>query len=69
MAQEELEIEIDASGKVTMRTKGIKGPVCMKYADLLAQIVGREETREKTAEFLEAQEQIVRRVDVKQHLR
>ena len=63
---EELEIEIDATGKVTMRTKGIKGPVCMKYADLLAQIVGREESREKTQEFLEAQEHVVRRVDVKQ---
>ena len=63
---EELEIEIDATGKVTMRTRGIKGPVCMKYADLLAQIVGREESREKTQEFLEAQEHVVRRVDVKQ---
>ena len=63
---EELEIEIDAAGKVTMRTNGIKGPVCMKYADLLAQIVGREESREKTQEFLEAQEHVVRRVDVKQ---
>ena len=66
MAQEELEIEIDATGKVTMRTKGVKGPVCMKYADLLAQIVGREESREKTREFNEAQEHVVRRVDVKQ---
>jgi len=66
MSQEELEIEIDATGKVTMRTKGVKGPVCMKYADLLAQIIGREESREKTHEFLEAQEHVVRRVDVKQ---
>ena len=69
MAQEELEIEIDPTGKVTMRTKGVKGPVCMNYADLLAQIVGREESREKTHEFMEAQEHVVRRVDVKQHLR
>ena len=66
MAQEELEIEIDATGKVTMRTRGVKGPVCMKYADLLAQIVGREEAREKTHEYLEAEEHVRRQVDVKQ---
>lgn len=65
MAQEELEIEIDATGKVTVRTKGIKGPACMDYADLLAQIVGREEHREKTAEYYETAEQQERRVDVK----
>ena len=66
MAQEELEIEIDKTGKVTMRTKGIKGPVCMQFADLLAQIVGREESREKTHEYLEAQEHVTQRIDVKQ---
>jgi hypothetical protein len=68
MAQEELEIEIDATGKVTMRTKGIKGPACMKWADLLAQIVGREESRHKTNEFYEvAHEHVKAKVDVKQH--
>ena len=66
MAQEELEIEISPSGKVTMRTKGIKGAACMDYADLLARIVGREEHREKTAEFYETAEVAERRVDVKQ---
>ena len=65
MAQEELEIEIDRSGKVTVRTKGIKGPACMDYADLLAQIVGREEHREKTAEYYEQVEVAERHVDVK----
>ena len=69
MAQEELEIEIDATGKVTMRTKGVKGPVCMEYADLLAQIVGREESREKTHEHFEAEEHVQRRVEVKQRRR
>jgi hypothetical protein len=67
MAQEELEIEIDPNGKVTMRTKGIKGPVCMDYADLMAQIIGREEGRETTSEFYETAEVETRgRVDVKQ---
>lgn len=53
MAQEELQIEIAPDGRVTMRTQGIKGPACMDWADLLAQIVGREEFREKTPEFYE----------------
>ena len=69
MPQEELEIEIDATGKVTMRTKGVKGPVCMEYADLLARIVGREESREKTREYVEAAEHVVHRADVKQFRR
>ena len=63
MAQEELEIEIDATGKVTMRTKGVKGPVCMEYADLLARIVGREESREQTHEFFESQEHVLFHVE------
>ena len=66
MAQEELEIEIDATGKVTVRTRGIKGPACMDYADLLARIVGREEHREKTPEYYETAEHLERRVDVRQ---
>lgn len=67
MAEQELEIEISPEGKVTVRTKGIKGAACMDYADLLAQIVGREESREKTAEFYEVEvEQGARRIDVKQ---
>ena len=55
MAAQELEIEIAPDGKVTMRTHGIKGPACMDWADVLTQIVGREEFREKTPEFYEAQ--------------
>ena len=69
MAREELEIEIDPSGKLTMRTKGIKGPACMEWADLLAQIVGREESRQKTNEYYETAHEHVRpHVDVKQRL-
>ena len=55
MAQEELEIEIAPDGKVTARTRGIKGKACMDWADLVARIVGREESREKTAEYYEAE--------------
>jgi hypothetical protein len=67
MAKEELEIEISPTGQVTMRTIGIKGPKCLDYADLLVRIVGREESRELTSEYYEADAQIQRHVDVKQH--
>lgn len=66
MAEQELEIVIDATGKVTMRTHGIKGPACMDFADLMVQIVGREEHREKTAEYYETPTTLQHRVDVKQ---
>lgn len=66
MAQEELEIEISPDGKVTVTTKGIKGPACMDYADLFAQILGREESREKTAEYYQTAETIVRNVNIQQ---
>ncbi len=66
MAHEELEIEIGPDGKVTVTTKGIKGPACMDYADLMVQILGREEHREKTAEYYETAETVQRRIDVKQ---
>jgi hypothetical protein len=61
MAQEELEIEIDAAGKVTIRTKGIKGEACLDYTDLFVQLLGREELRQLTHEYHEEAE-------VKSHL-
>lgn len=66
MPDQELQIEISPDGKVTVRTKGIKGPVCMEYADLFARLLGREEHREKTGEYYEAAEVIQRRVDIRQ---
>jgi hypothetical protein len=57
MAEQELEITISPEGKVTVRTHGIKGAACMEYADMLVQIVGREEEREKTAEFYQVEQE------------
>jgi hypothetical protein len=66
MAQEEIEIEISPSGKVTVRTIGIKGPRCIDAAELLAQIIGREESRELTSEYHEAHSHVDQHVDVRQ---
>lgn len=66
MAKEEIEIEISPSGKVTARTIGIKGPRCLDVAELLARIVGREESRTLTSEYYEAEEKTREQVELKQ---
>jgi Protein of unknown function (DUF2997) len=65
MAQEELEIAIDAMGRVTVKTIGIKGPRCLDYAEAVALILGREESHELTSEYYEAQQTARSHVDVK----
>ena len=64
---EEIEIEIDASGKVTIRTHGIKGSSCLDAVEALVKILGREESRELTGEFYE--QPVHERATLSQHLR
>jgi len=66
MAHEEFEIEISPQGKVTVRTKGIKGPTCLDYADMFAEIIGREESRELTGEYYEQPIETQQRTQLKQ---
>ena len=66
MAEKEIEIEISPSGKVTARTIGIKGSRCLDVADLLARIVGREESRTLTSEYYEAEERVQDQIHLKQ---
>jgi len=66
MAREEIEIEISPTGKVTARTIGVKGPRCLDLAELLARIVGREETRTLTSEYYEAEEHVQRHIEVRE---
>jgi hypothetical protein len=63
MSDEEIEIEIGADGKVVVRTIGIKGPRCVDVAEAIAQIVGREESRQLTDEYHEAGVQSLARVE------
>jgi hypothetical protein len=66
MGREELEIEIDGAGKVTVKTIGIKGASCLEVVEALARLLGREESRELTPEYYE---QAVIVSDVQQKLR
>ena len=62
MAREEFEIEISPAGKVTIRTKGVKGEACLDYADLFAQIIGKEEARTLTSEYYETGQEVQKQV-------
>ena len=64
---EEIEIEIDPSGKVTVRTKGIKGASCLDAVEALVKLLGREEFRELTTEYHE--QPVHERATISQQLR
>jgi Protein of unknown function (DUF2997) len=66
MAREEIEIEIDAHGRVTVHTKGFKGKSCLKAAEALVQALGREESRQLTNEYYEAEQTTQTHIDVHQ---
>jgi hypothetical protein len=61
---EELEIEIDAKGKVTVRTKGIKGPRCLDVAEAFTKLLGHEESRQLTSEYYETDQQVQSGIEV-----
>lgn len=60
MAQEELEFEISPEGKVTVRTRGLKGEACLDFAELFVQLLGREESRQLTHEYYEQATEVQR---------
>jgi len=60
----EIEIEIGADGRVTVRTQGIKGDACKDYAAAVARIIGSIESSRDTAELYEAPDQVRRVVDL-----
>jgi hypothetical protein len=66
MAHEEIEIEISPSGKVTAKTVGFKGTRCLEIAELLARVIGREESRQLTNEYYEAEVRIQQQNQLRQ---
>jgi len=50
---------------VKVLVKGVSGQQCLSYADLLAEIIGRENSRELTAEYYKQQATGVR-IEVQQ---
>ncbi len=67
MGQEELEVEIDPTGKVTVRTRGVKGEACVDLVKVFAQLLGREESLQLTHEYYENEVEV--RSNLQQKLR
>ena len=53
MEKHEIEIEILPNGRVRVETFGVKGPDCMRYAEMLEKIVGMMQDKKTKAEFYE----------------
>jgi hypothetical protein len=51
MEQPEFEITIAPDGKVRVHVTGVSGERCLEYADMIREIVGREESRDLTREY------------------
>ena len=65
MAQEEIEIEVDKHGRVTIKTIGIKGKRCLEVAEALAEIIGKVEQRTMTSEFYENEVHVQNRIEIR----
>ncbi len=53
METHELEIEISPGGEIKVHVKGVKGPACMEYAELLEEILVVSGTRDRNREYYE----------------
>jgi hypothetical protein len=53
MEHHDLEIEIGKDGRVRVKTGGAKGKACLKYAELLQQIIGQIQSQQPTPEAYE----------------
>jgi len=55
MSQErhELEVVIDAKGRVTVEVKGAKGPACLEYVEFFEKNVGQVRQKKLTPEYYE----------------
>lgn len=65
MERPEFDIVIGKNGQVTVEVKGVKGPRCLDYADLIREIVGHEEQRKLTVEYYAKDSKV--RIDAQAH--
>lgn len=63
MERPEFEVTITRAGKVKVHIHGVKGQRCVEMADLIKEIVGREDERKLTQDFFAMDGKV--RIDVK----
>ena len=69
MERPEFDITISSKGKLKVQIKGVKGKRCIELADLIRDIVGKEESRELTADYYEMDGAVRINTDVKARTR
>lgn len=52
MKKPQFDITIAKDGSVKIKVSGVSGQECVKLTDMLAQMIGREESRSLTSEYL-----------------
>lgn len=65
MAIPEFDVTIGKDGKLRVEVKGSQGKACMELADLVREIIGKEDGREITSEYYNGPEQVRMNVNVK----
>ncbi|MBK7404268.1 MAG: DUF2997 domain-containing protein [Phycisphaerales bacterium] len=51
MTNPQFDIQIGKDGKVKLKVSGASGGECLALADMLKEIIGKEESRELTGEY------------------
>jgi hypothetical protein len=67
MERPEFDITITKAGKLKVHIKGVKGTRCTEMADLIKQIVGKEDERHLTSEYYEQAGQVRINTQVRDH--
>lgn len=61
----EFDITIGKDGKLKVQVKGSRGKQCLELADLIRDIVGREDSRQLTSEYYGGEAEVRINVNVK----
>jgi len=65
MERPEFDITIDKSGKLKVHVKGAHGAQCLELADLIRDIIGKEDSRQLTTEYYGGDAQVRMNVEVR----
>ena len=66
---DELEIEIDAEGRVSVMTHGVKGRRCLDYQEIFRELLGPVSNKQLTPEFNEIEVDTQAQVHIQQRVR
>ncbi|OGF68182.1 MAG: hypothetical protein A2Y62_05315 [Candidatus Fischerbacteria bacterium RBG_13_37_8] len=65
MAKTEIIIKIDPDGTLQCEVKGVKGKACMKYMQMIEEILGKVKEKKVTSEYYQDEVKISEKVKTK----